>query len=185
MAKYLSLEQLQAGLSSIRQSPPESGTLEMIVARPAENERRVLETASFSEENGLEGDTWQQRGSRHTEDGSAHPGRQLTLMNARLAQLVAGERARWPLAGDQLYVDMDLSEANLPPGQRLQLGTAILEITGEAHTGCLKFAERYGHDALKFVNQPEGRELRLRGVYARVVQPGTATQGQPVRKLPG
>jgi MOSC domain-containing protein YiiM len=119
---------------------------------------------------GLVGDTWRSRGSSRTEDGSSHPDMQLNIMNARAAQLVAGQEARWALAGDQLYVDLDLSEANLPPGTRLELGSAVIEITEQPHRGCAKFAERFGRDALRFVNSDTGRELRLRGVNAKVTE---------------
>ena len=104
-------------------------------------------------------------------------------MNARSAALVAQNPDRWQLAGDQLFIDMDLSGENLPPGTRLAIGTATIEITAEAHTGCQKFAGRFGHDALKFVNMPEGRRLNLRGIYAKVVQSGDIRVGDTVRKL--
>ncbi|MBE2201667.1 MAG: MOSC domain-containing protein [Anaerolinea sp.] len=175
-------EALRAGLLYVRQSPADQGRLEMIVARPAENERHVWQTAELSVMHGLQGDDWQQRGSSRTADGAAHPGRQITLMNSRAIQLIAQSRERWPLAGDQLYVDLNLSPENLPPGQKLQVGTAVLEITDQEHRGCLKFAQRFGHDALKFVNQ-DGWPLRLRGVYARVVQPGQIQTGDTMRKI--
>jgi MOSC domain-containing protein YiiM len=105
-------------------------------------------------------------------------------MNARAASLVAIEPERRPLAGDQLYVDFDLSLSNLPPRSRLGIGSAVIEITATPHTGCAKFVARFGADAQRWVNSPQGRELRLRGANARVVQPGTVCVGDMVRKLP-
>jgi MOSC domain-containing protein YiiM len=105
-------------------------------------------------------------------------------MNARAAEAIAGDRDRWALAGDQLYVDLDISQANLPPGSRIQIGTAVIEFSEPPHTGCAKFSARYGNDALKFVNSPTGRELRLRGANCRVVVAGTLRAGDAIRKLP-
>lgn len=175
---------LEAGLDHVRGSPTDHGRLELIVRRPAENEREVLTVGVLDRDEGLIGDTWRLRGSSRTGDGSAHPDMQLNVMNARAAQLVAGREDRWALAGDQLYVDLDLSEENLPPGTRLELGSAVIEITEQPHRGCAKFAERFGRDALKFVNSATGRELRLRGVNAKVVVAGRVTRGGSVRKLP-
>jgi MOSC domain-containing protein YiiM len=109
---------------------------------------------------------------------------QINIMSARVIALVAMDRERWPLAGDQLFVDLDLSAHNLPPGTRLGIGEAVLEVTPLPHTGCAKFMARFGIDAVKFVNSPEGKELRLRGLNARVVQSGSIRAGDPVRKLP-
>ena len=146
----------------------------------------MLEEAELDVATGLVGDCWRERGSSRTSDGSAHPGMQLTLMNARAAAAVAGERDRWPLAGDQIYVDLDLSQANLPIGSRLLIGTALIEVTDQPHTGCAKFTERFGLDAMRFVNSAEGRELRLRGMNTRVVAPGRVRVGDHVGvALPG
>ena len=178
---HLTLEALKQGLPHIQNAPADAGELALIVARPATDERTVLETAILTPENGLEGDGWRERGSRHSPDGSALLDAQITIMNTRTAQLIAQSEERWALAGDQLYVDMDLSPGNLPPGQRIQLGTAVLEITAQEHRGCLKFAQRFGKDALKFVNQ-DGWPLRLRGIYAKVVQAGTIQVGDRLLK---
>jgi MOSC domain-containing protein YiiM len=160
------------------------GTVELIVRRPAENEREVLEEGRLELVEGLVGDMWRVRGSKRTADGSAHPDMQLTVMNARVTDLVAaGERERWALAGDQLYVDLDLSEANLPPGARLALGPAVLEVTDQPHTGCAKFSARFGAAAHTFVNTKAHRHLRLRGLNAKVVVPGTVRTGETIRKL--
>lgn len=174
--------ELDAGLHTVRAAPADTGTVELVVRRPAVGEREVVTTASLTHGDGLVGDTWRARGSRHTADGSAETNRQLTIMSARAAALVAGDdRARWPLAGDQLYLDLDLSEDNLPPGTRLRLGgTAVVEVCGEPHTGCAKFRDRFGADAARFVNSPEGRRLRLRGLNARVVTPGAVAAGDVV-----
>ena len=134
-------------------------------------------------EEGLVGDVWLARGSKSRPDGSANPDAQLTLMNARAAEVITGSRDRWPLAGDQLYVDLDLSIDNLPPGTRLAVGDAVVEVTPEPHTGCAKFSARFGTEALKFVNKSPGRELRLRGVNARVVTPGAIRAGDTITRL--
>jgi len=183
MVNHLSLEELRAGLVEIRQAPQDNGEVKLIVARPSIDECLILDVGEVSAEQGLHGDTWRQRASSRTKDGSAPPETQITLINARLAQLIAQSPDRWALAGDQFFVDMDLSEENLPVGQRLRLGTAVLEITDQLHSGCAKFSQRFGSDALKFVNQAEGRALRLRGVYARVVQPGQIKTGDTIRKI--
>ena len=179
----LTAEQLQAGLDHIRQSPRDKGVLELIVRRPAIDAREVLAEGWLDTVEGLAGDTWRVRGSSRTPDGSAHPDMQLNIMNARAVALVAQERARWPLAGDQLYVDMDLSDENLPAGTRLALGEAVIEVTAQPHTGCKKFMARFGADAHKFVNSAQGKQLHLRGINARVVQAGTIRVGDSVRKL--
>jgi hypothetical protein len=173
---HATTDELLAGLEHVRSSPADQGTLELIVRRPAEGLREVLDQGELDLEVGLVGDRWH-LGSSPTNDS------QLTLMNARLAQLVAGGGERWPLAGDQLYVDLDLSVENLPAGTRLAVGEAVLELTEVPHTGCAKFSARFGTEALKFVNKSPGRELRLRGANARVVTPGTVRVGAAVRKL--
>ena len=174
---------LQAGLDDVRRSPADIGRVELIVRRPDVDEREVLEEATLDTAAGLVGDTWKVRGSRRTTDGSAHPEMQLNIMNARAARLVAGDDDRCQLAGDQLYFDLDISVANLPPGTQLALGTAVIEVTAQPHTGCAKFARRFGEEALKFVNSDVGKELRLRGMNAKVVVPGTVRAGDEVRKL--
>ncbi len=181
---HLSAEELAAGLDAIRRSPATDGSVEMIVRRPGEDAREVLEVGELTPDEGLVGDDWKARGSRSTPDGSANPDCQLTLMNARAVDLLAGgDRAAWPLAGDQLYVDLDLSIENLPPGTRLAVGDAVVEVTEPPHTGCAKFSARFGSDALRFVNSPEGRALRLRGMNARVVEPGTVRRGDAARRI--
>jgi MOSC domain-containing protein YiiM len=171
------------GLDDVRRSPADAGTVELIVRRPATDEREVLDEAVLDLVEGLVGDMWRGRSSTKTDDGSAHPDMQITVMNARAAALVAGDAERRALAGDQLYVDLDLSAENLPPGTRLALGSAVIEVTATPHTGCAKFGQRFGRDALQFVNSPVGRALNLRGVNARVVNAGTVKVGDGIRKL--
>ena len=184
LVQHLTVDELEAGLAEILRSPAGEGTVELIVRRPAEGERDVLEEAELDLAEGLVGDMWRRRGSKRTADGSAHPDMQLTLMNARVVDLVAaGDRERWALAGDQIYVDFDISVQNLPAGTRLALGTAVIEVTAEPHTGCAKFAARFGGAAHRFVNVKTHRHLRLRGVNAKVVQPGTVATGDTIRAL--
>jgi len=181
--KYLSREELEANLSQLTQSPRDFGPLELIVRRPAVDVREVLPEGSLDLRAGLVGDTWIARKSSTTPDGSANPKAQLTLMNSRVIALLAQTKERWPLAGDQLYVDLDLSTTNLPPGTRLRVGSAIVEITDQPHTGCKKFEERFGRDAFRFVNARSHRDLRLRGVDAKVIQPGTIRIGDIVEVI--
>ena len=180
--KHLTLKELEAGLDTILQSPKDNGVLELIVRRPQTNEREILHEGQLDLLEGLVGDNWRTRGSSQTPDGSADPNVQLTVMNSRMIALVAQDKARWPLAGDQLYIDMDLSTENLPPGTRLALGGAVIEVTAQPHTGCKKFVARFGLDALKFVNSSVGRQLHLRGINAKVVQSGVIGVGDAVRK---
>lgn len=182
-AAHLTRAELEAGLEHIRNSPENNGVLEMIVCRPAVEKRRVLEEGRLDTELGLVGDTWRIRGSSRTTDGFGHPEMQVNIMNARAVALVAGNRERWPLAGDQLYVDLDLGGENLPPGTRLAIGEAVLEVTAIPHTGCKKFVARFGLEAMKFVNSPTGRSLNLRGINAKVVTPGTIRTGDIMQKL--
>jgi len=181
--RQLTTQELEAGLEEVGRSPKDGGVLEMIVRRPSFGEREVLEDAELDVVEGLVGDNWKRRSSKRTVDGSPHPDMQLNIMNARVAALVAQERGRWPLAGDQLFVELDLSEENLPAGTRLLIGSAIIEVTAEPHTGCGKFVERFGLDAMMFVNSPLGRQLHLRGINARVVQGGAIRIGDIIRKI--
>ena len=177
------MQELEAGLDEIRRSPSDVGYLHLIVRRPNIGEREVLEAGELDCAAGLLGDSWGSRPSSSTPDGSPHPEKQLNVMNSRVIALIAANRERWPLAGDQLFVDLDLSAANLPPGTRLALGSAVIEVTAPPHTGCQKFVARFGLDAMKFVNSPIGRELNLRGINAEVVQPGRIRVGDAVRKM--
>lgn len=180
--EHVPRERLVAGLADVTASPQDDGVLRLIVRRPEPGVREVLGTGELDTAVGLVGDNWLARGSRHTPDGSAILEMQLTLMNMRLARLVAGNETRIPLAGDQLYVDLDLSIDNLPAGSRLAIGDALLEVSEAPHLGCAKFVERFGGEAMRFVNSSEGRRMRLRGLHARVVSPGTVRVGDTVTR---
>jgi MOSC domain-containing protein YiiM len=180
--KHVTIDELEASLEGIRQSPNDQGVLELIVRRPATDEREVLEGGELDLVEGLVGDDWIRRGSSQTPGGSSYPDTQLTVMNSRAIALITRDESRWALAGDQLYIDLDLSFENLPPGTRLALGSAVIEVTAQPHTGCKKFSSRFGLDALKFVNSPTGKRLHLRGIYAKVVQPGLIRVGDLAKK---
>lgn len=178
----ITTEALEAGSPHVLDAPRDTGVVELLVVRPEPGTRRVLEEAEIDPVVGLVGDCWLTRGSRRTPDGSANPLMQVTLVNARFAALVAGDRAHWPGFGDQVYVDLELGPANLAPGTRLALGTAVVEVTDAPHTGCAKFAERFGIDAARFVNSALGRAHNLRGINARVVTGGRVHTGDRVQK---
>ena len=177
-------DELEASLDHLRAAPADLGRVDLVVRRPAPGEREVLDAGELHPDHGLVGDNWAARGSRRTDDGAAHPDMQLNVISARISHLVAVDPERRALAGDQLHIDLDLSADNLPPGTRLALGTAVIEVTDIPHTGCAKFVDRFGREAMRFVNSPHGRALRLRGLNARVVVAGTVRPGDEVRKLP-
>ena len=181
--QHLSIMELEAGMDHIRNSPKEHGVLKLIVRRPNVDAREAINEGQLNVTDGLEGDTWKTRGSSHTADGSANIEAQVTVMNSRAIALVAQDEERWSLAGDQLYIDMDLSDDNLPPGTRLSIGSAILEVSAQPHSGCKKFSSRFGVEAMKFVNSPEGKRLHLRGINTRVLQAGTIRVGDVIRKI--
>lgn len=180
-------ESMDAELDRVEAAPTAVGRLELIAARPRENERKLLSQGTIDVSAGLVGDNWHERPASSSADGGPNPEAQITVMSARAARLVTGidDHGEWAMAGDQLYVDMDLSEANLPAGTRLQIGEAILEVTAEPHLGCGKFSRRFGVDALKMVNSERGRALRLRGLNSRVVRSGAIAPGDEVRRLGG
>ena len=178
-------EELAAFLPVLLAAPRDAGTLELVVRRPAPGEREELAEGELDREVGLVGDTWSERPSSRTADGGPHPDMQLNVMNAPLVAFLAGVPGRRALAGDQLYLDLDLSHDNLPAGSRLTIGDpttrgAVIEVTEQPHTGCAKFVERFGAEAMRFVNGAVGRPLRLRGLNARVVVPGRVRPGDPV-----
>jgi MOSC domain len=181
--QYLSMTELEASMEHIRQSPKDHGILKMIVRRPNIDEREMLNEGELNTTEGLVGDTWKARVSTHSKDGLANINTQITMMNARSIALLAQNEEHWPLAGDQLYVDIDLSDDNLPPGTQLAIGSAILEVSSVPHTGCKKFSSRFGVEAMKFVNSPEGRRLHLRGINTKVIQAGIIRVGDAVRKV--
>jgi len=177
------MSSFEAGLDHIRQSPQDNGTLHLIVRRPEKDTRETIEVGELDLTTGLVGDNWKIRGSSRTKDGGAHPEAQLTMMNSRVIALVAQEQHRWPLAGVQLYVDLDLSTNNVSPGTRFMLGDAIIEVTNQPLTGCKKFSTRFGLDAVKFVNSSVGKTLQLRGINTKVIRPGTIRMGDLVKKI--
>ena len=181
--KHLTLQELEAALDHLRQAPKDDGVIQLIVRRPEVDQREVIEEAELDPVKGLIGDNWLVRGSKKTADGSAHPEMQINIMNSRVTALVAQEKERWPLAGDQLYIDMDLGHENLPPGSRLAIGSAVLEVSPMPHTGCRKFVSRFGAEAMEFVNSQVGKALCLRGINAKIIQGGIVMVGQTARKM--
>jgi hypothetical protein len=173
-------EELEARLDEILAAPKDAGPIEMIARRPAENQREIVESAELTTDAGLVGDSWIDRVDAN---GDPYFPAQLTLMNARVADAVAVTRDRWPLAGDQIYVDIDISKENLPPGSRIRVGTAVVEISDVPHTGCDKFAGRFGKEALRFANVGVGRDNRFRGVNAFVVESGSVNVGDKITKI--
>jgi hypothetical protein len=183
---HRTMAEIEAGLAEVERSPQSVGTLELVVRRPAVDAREVLDKAQLDLALGLVGDTWNERPSTRTGDRTPHPDMQLNVINARFIELISGpDRRVWALAGDQLYVDLDLSPASLPAGTQIALGDqAVIEVTDQPHTGCAKFAARFGRDAHTVVWSDQGRRLRLRGLNAKVVVPGTIHSGDVVRVLP-
>jgi hypothetical protein len=174
--------QLAEHLDHVAGAPADVGTVELVVARPAIGERTVLDRGELRPGVGLVGDNYLERGSGRPDGAPADPLAELNLMGARALEAVAGpDRANWPPAGDQLIVDFDLSERNCPAGTRLAVGTAVIEVTSKPHNGCAKFAERYGVDAARWVNSR--KDLRLRGICAVVVGPGTVASGDAIRRI--
>jgi MOSC domain-containing protein YiiM len=180
---HLSFAELNAGLPEIEQSPTDHGVLKAIVIRPATGQRTTLSECKISPEGGVHGDNWADGCWKSLPDGTPHPDVQIAIMNSRAIALIAGLEDRWPLAGDNLFIDLNLSHENLAVGQRLAIGTSVIEVTAEAHNGCRKFSKRYGSDAVRFVNSQTGKRLHLRGIYAKVVTTGTIRVGDVVAKL--
>lgn len=174
--KHLTTEEIEKRLAQVIESPTDNGVLELIVCRPQEDEREVLETGKLDEEKGLIGDDW-----LNYDGGDVEA--QIAIMNSRMIDLIAQEKERWKLAGDQLFIDLNLTDENLPHGSKIQIGSAILEVTPKPHNGCKKFVERFGLDAMKFVNSPVGKQFHLRGIYAKVIKSGTIRQGDAVKKV--
>lgn len=183
MARHLSKAELAAGLPGVLESPKDNGAIEQIIVRPAANERRPVNSVAISLAGGLEGDHWAQGCWKSNESGEPHPDVQICMMNSRCIDLIAGDKSNWAPAGDNLFIDMDLTPDNLPPGTHISMGTAVLEITDTPHKGCAKFIERYGRDACVFVNVGDGDRYKLRGIYGRVVQDGVISVGDKVSKM--
>lgn len=181
---HVSREKILDGLVGVlNDSPRDSGLLQEIVIRPAENQRKCLQNVRLSPKGGLEGDRWALGCWKKQKDGRPHPDVQVAIMNSRFIDLIAKSKEFWPLAGDNLYVDLHLSEEYLAVGQFLRIGTAIIQITAQPHLACRKFALRFGFDAARIVNTEMGKYLRLRGVYARVVIAGLVEVGDKLEKV--
>ena len=179
--KHLTTDAIRTKMPYVLDSPKNNGVLEMIVRRPGVNEREIVTSGLLDLDQGLVGDNWLKRGSSRTQNGLGHPEMQLNIMNFRFAELVAGSRERVRLAGDQLYVDLDLGKENLPAGSRLSIGSAVVEITQVPHLGCKKFVERFGVEAMKFANSEFGRTHNLRGVNAKVIAGGEIKTGDEIK----
>jgi MOSC domain-containing protein YiiM len=180
--KHMSASEIELGLETVAAAPTQEGLVRLLVRRPGVDEREIVEEAQLDTRRGLVGDDWVNRPGLNSDRPS--PFAQITLMNARYTALIAGSQERdWALAGDQLYIDMDISKSNLPPGARLAVGEAVLEVTPEPHTGCAKFSARFGSEALKATSTEHGREARLRGANAIVVESGSVRRGDIARKL--
>ena len=182
---FKTTQELEAGLGLIKISPKDRGIVELIVCRPGIGKREELSEARLDIYSGLDGDNWLDRGDRHTADKRAHPDMQLNLINSRVIALIAQTRERWQLAGDQFYVDLDLSADNLPPGTLLLVADAVIQVTAEPHLGCSKFTRRYGREATKFVNSKLGKSLNLRGINAKVITAGKVPLGAQINKISG
>lgn len=180
---HLTKEQIDDQLPHITASPKNNGLLELIVRRPKENEREVINSGELSTTYGLVGDTWINRTSSRLNHSGPHPEMQINIINSRLIACIAQEKERWKLAGDQLYVDLDLSKENLPAGTKLKLGNGIIEVTAQPHTGCAKFIERFGKAAMIYVNSEIGKRHQLRGINAKVIQNGTFNLGDKLTKI--
>lgn len=183
MSELKPLEDMEFCLETIRQAPAAEGSVDMIVIRPETGKRLVAEAGELDKELGLVGDNWLRRGDKHKAEGSADPGRQLTLMGSRAIAAITDSEHRWPEAGDQFFVDFDLSNANIPPGTRLAIGDAEIEVTELPHLGCAKFGAHFGKPAIQFVNSGLGKSLNLRGINARIVKPGMVSKGDTIRKI--
>ena len=183
MSEHLSYAELEGQIDFIAASPKDKSPLDLLVRRPKENHREVLETGELSTTEGLVGDMWKIRPSNRTPDKSAHPDMQLNIMNSRVISLIARSEDRWKLAGDQMFFDLDLSKENLPAGTQLKIGEAIIEVTAQPHTGCKKFVARFGLDAMKFVNSKIGKRHQMRGINAKVIHGGAINIGDIVQKI--
>ncbi len=181
--KYVTLNDIENRMPWVLDSPGDKGRVELIVARPKTNEREVLSQALFSSEAGVAGDNWQKQCWKTLASGQADPVVQVAIMNARMIEVLTRDKNQWPLAGDQLFIDLDLSVNNLSPGTRLQIGSAVLEITAEPHRACSKFKQRFGDVARQYVNSAQGDAHRLRGVYAKIISTGEVSTGDVIHKL--
>ena len=180
---HRSRAELEASLDHIKNAPKDAGSVALIVVRPQHGERRTPASVHISTEHGVAGDRWSKGCWLETEDGEPHPSVQVNLMSVRAAKAIAGEIKNWKAAGNNFFVDIDMSPENLPPGTRLRLGSAEIEISAQANKGCQKFIDRYGRDACVFVNVGPGWANRTRGLYARVIKNGEVRLGDMLQKL--
>lgn len=177
---HRTMADLKAALPHILAAPKDGGDLRMIVVRPASGQRETPATARLTGAGGVEGDHWSKGCWRTTEAGDPHPDVQICMMSSRTIEAIAGDPENWAPAGDNLFLDLDLTPDNLATGDRLEIGTTLLEITAEPHHGCQSFIDRYGRDACLFVNLGDGKRYALRGRYARVLRDGDITVGDTV-----
>lgn len=180
--EHVTQSDIDTRMDWVLESPNDNGSVALIVVRPQTDKREILSQALFSPQTGVAGDNWQTHCWKKLANGQPDPEVQVAIMNARMIDVLAGDQSRWPLAGDQLFVDFDLSVMNLSPGQRLQIGDALLEITAAPHRGCRKFKQRFGEDALHYVNSAHGDAHRLRGVYAKIIAAGQVSTGDAINK---
>lgn len=180
--QHVTAQEIERRMSWVLDSPRDNGVVQLIVVRPQTDQRTVIDRAHFSPETGVAGDNWQHDCWKKLSDGHSDPDVQVAIMNARMIEVLASDPAHWPLAGDQLFVDFDLSTSNLSPGDQLKVGGAILEITAEPHRGCRKFKQRFGDHALHCVNSTQGDSHRLRGVYAKIIVAGNVETGDVISK---
>lgn len=178
-------DELDAHLPHLRSAPADVGRLDLVVRRPAVDERDVLEAGTLSEDGGLEGDNWLDRSTSRAIEAGRHLDAQINVTSSRMASFLAFDDVeRQALAGDQLHLDLDISHANLPTGTRIGIGEdAVIEVTKKPHNGCAKFRARYGQEALDFVNSETGQAMRLRGFNARVVTGGVVRPGDKVTRM--
>ena len=180
-----SLARLESALDHLRTAPVDAGTVTLVVRRPERLTRELLAEAVIDEAEGRVGDSWLSRTTSRAKAVGRHFDAQVTVMSSRMVALLGDTDAERALAGDQLYVDLDLSHDNLPAGSRIEVGDdVVLEVTAKPHAGCKKFLDRFGPDAVAFVNSEEGSRLRLRGLNARVVRGGVVRVGDDVRRSP-
>jgi MOSC domain-containing protein YiiM len=173
--RHLSLDALEDGLAALPPPPRDRGRVTLIVRRRADGVRETPARVELTRERGVPGDRWQ----RLQPDA---PQMQLAVMQQDLAELIANGQPL-SLFGDNLFVDLDLSAANLPFGSQIRVGSAIVEMTPEPHDGCHKFAGRFGNDALRFVATKATRAENRRGVYWTTIEAGEVAVGDELRVL--
>jgi hypothetical protein len=173
--KHRSLVEIIAGFEALPPPPKDRGRLSLIVRRYPDGHREILSSTRLTPEEGVPGDGWNRRPPRKIDA-------QLAVIRIDIAELLAGEQSV-TLVGDQLFVDLNISSENLPTGTRLRVGNAEVEMTPEPHNGCLKFKDRFGQEALDFVNAKATRDQNRRGVYWKVVKAGEITDGCPIEVL--